>query len=83
VGLTERIRHAPWSVGDLVLRDWDINYMKRIKAYSNYDTKQCKKPTIQRMAFKETVLLFAAKESQYKKLQRQKRSCVKYFGVPL
>jgi hypothetical protein len=40
-------------------------------------------PTIQRIAFKETVLLFAAKERQYRKLQRQKRSCVKNVGVPL
>jgi hypothetical protein len=58
--------------------------MKRIKAYSNNDTKQCKKPTIQRMAFKKTVPLFAVKESQYKKLQRQKKVlCKNFWSSPL
>jgi hypothetical protein len=46
VGLTERIRLAPTMWWDPVLRRPGINYInytKREKASSTYDTKQCKK----------------------------------------
>jgi hypothetical protein len=36
--------------------------MKKEKASSNYNTKQCRKRSIPRMAFKETITLFAVKK---------------------
>ncbi len=41
----------------------DMNFMKRKKASSKYDTKQCQNRTIQRMAFKGTIAPFSVKES--------------------
>jgi hypothetical protein len=36
--------------------------MKKKKASSNYNTKQCKKQALQRMALKGTITFFAVKE---------------------
>ncbi len=45
VGLTKRIRLASTTWWDPVVRGPGINYTKREKASSKYDTKQCKKCT--------------------------------------
>jgi hypothetical protein len=42
--------------------------MKRKKASSNYDTKQCKKHNIQRMAFKEQSHFLQLKEYWHEKI---------------
>jgi hypothetical protein len=50
--------------------------MKWKKASLNYDTKQCKNHTIQRMGFKGTITLFAVKEFG-RKLQMKKGPVLK------
>jgi hypothetical protein len=64
-----------FNMGDPVVKGPGIRFMKRKKASSNYETKQCKKHTIQRLAFKGTVKLFAVKEYWHEKLQRIKVQC--------
>jgi hypothetical protein len=50
--------------------------VKRKKASSDYDTKQCKKSTIHRMAFKGTITLLAVKITGIKITSKTKKDPV-------
>jgi hypothetical protein len=81
--LDYRIRHAPSMWEDPVVKGPGINYMKRKKASSNYDTTQCKKHTNQRMAFKGTLTIFTVTEYWHKITSKARRSSLKIHPVLL
>jgi hypothetical protein len=57
--------------------------MKRKRAWSNYDTKQCKNGTTQRKDFKATITLFRLKECWHKTSKAKKSSIINRWSSPL